>query len=512
MKRFIALTLAVISLLCALTGCNPVEEQPAETTVAPETDPITEPETEPDTEPDTTIRIGETPLADFTVVYGKDYESTAKELAARLGAVCGAELAIKPQSESTGHHEIAIGVINMEATTGLGMDDFKIAQVQNAESIAIIGGSTYATDTACARFAKLFTPEKYKYEFSDLTLAYSLPDRQEYINDFSKLALHWEFYHETPEWMLDFEEKYAAFNDVDGRLMSCLHRGEMVYYPENSAEGLISAVMLGGDMVEIDPRVTKDGVFILLHDATLTRTTDFAEKAGKNGLPESPNVCDWTYEQLMQLNLKMGTGGDGAAVTPYKIPTLDEAIKICANRLFIRLDVKEDTNGKIFWEFDRDIWPLLEKYKAYTTVVCTWHSAFVSSGYKFTRELRERTTALCGKPILNFMKNGSTGNLVAREIKSYGLSYAMRLTCNFSEYSYKTFLADNKARFEGFKGVIRVYADVHNTNAAYPENCESEAFYKELYDAGINVQLVNKGFMMCKYIAENFSPTEMSGQ
>ena len=502
MKRFIALTLAVISLLGALAGCAPVEEQPAETTVAPETEPVTEPVTEPDT----TVRIGETPLSDFTVVYGESYEATAKELAARLGAVCGATLSVKPQSEATGNHEIVIG--NANASEGYGMDDFNIAQVQNADSIAIGGGSTYATDTACARFAKLFTPEKYHYEYSDLTIAYSLPDRQEYINDFSKLALHWEFYHETPEWMLDFDEKYAAYNDVDGRLMSCLHRGEMVYYPENSAEGLISAVMLGGDMVEIDPRVTKDGVFVLLHDATLTRTTDFAEKAGKNGLPESPNVCDWTYEQLQQLNLKMGTGGDGAAVTPYKIPTLDEAIKICANRIFIRLDVKEDANGKIFWEFDRDIWPLLEKYKAYTTVICTWHAAFNSGGYKFTRELRDRTTALCGKPILNFMKNDAKADLLIRTIKSYDLCYMMRLTCNFSEYSYKAFLEENKTRFEGFKGKIRMYADVHNTNPAYPENCESTAFYQELYDVGINIQLVNKGFMMCKYIAENFSATE----
>ena len=506
MKRFIALTLAVISLLGALAGCAPVEEQPAETTVAPETEPVTEPVTEPDT----TVRIGETPLADFTVVYGEGYEATAKELAARLGAVCGATLSVKPQSEATGNHEIVIE--NANASAGYGMDDFNIAQVQNADSIAIGGGSTYATDTACARFAKLFTPEKYHYEYSDLTIAYSLPDRQEYINDFSKLALHWEFYHETPEWMLDFEEKYAAYNDVDGRLMSCLHRGEMVYYPENSAEGLISAVMLGGDMVEIDPRVTKDGVFILLHDATLTRTTDFAEKAGKNGLPESPYLTDWTYEQLQQLNLKMGTGGDSAAVTPYKIPTLDEAIKICANRIFIRLDVKEDANGKIFWEFDRDIWPLLEKYKAYTTVICTWHAAFNSGGYKFTRELRDRTTALCGKPILNFMKNDAKADLLIRTIKSYDLCYMMRLTCNFSEYSYKAFLEENKTRFEGFKGKIRMYADVHNTNPAYPENCESTAFYQELYDVGINIQLVNKGFMMCKYIAENFGPTETSGQ
>ncbi len=505
MKRIASLILALIMLTGALASCNTVE--PAETTAqeALTTAPATDAATEPETEPDTTVRIGETPLSEYTVVYGEGYEATAKELAARLGAICGSTIAVKSESEAATDYEIAVFARGASAD-GLGMDDFKI--VLNGTSLTIAGGSTYATDTACARLAKLFTPDKYKYEYSDVAISYTLPDRQEYINDFSKLALHWEFYHETPEWMLDFDEKYAAYNDVDGRLMSCLHRGEMVYYPENSIEGLISAIMLGGDMVEIDPRVTKDGVFVLLHDANLRRTTDVADKMGKNGLPNSAELTDWTYEQLMQLNLKMGQGGDGAAVTPYKIPTLDEAIKVCANRIFIRLDVKEDANGVIFWEFDRDIWPLLEKYKAYTTVICTWHSAFVSSGYAFTRELRERTTALCGRPILNFMKNEAKADLLARSIKSYDLSYMMRLTCNFSEYSYKDFLAENKTRFEGFKGKIRIYADVHNTNPAYPENCESTAFYGELYDVGINIQLVNYGYMMCKYIAENFSATE----
>lgn len=505
MKRHIALLLALITLIGAFASCTS-PEIPEETTLDPETEPVTEPETEPVTEPDTTVAIGGTPLSEFTVVYGEGYADTAAELAARFEAICGTKLALKADTEAAGEHEIAIFARGV-SSSGIGFDDFKIEQ--SGSSLLIYGGSKYATDTACAKLLDLFTADKYKYEYSDVTVSYTLPDRTEYINDFSKLALHWEFYFETPEWMLDFEEKYAAFNDPDGRLMSCLHRGETVYYPENSIEGLISAVMMGADMVEIDPRVTKDGVFVLLHDATLTRTTDFAEKAGKNGLPESPYLTDWTYEQLMQLNLKMGSGGDGAAVTPYKIPTLDEAIKVCANNLFIRLDVKEDANGKIFWDFDRDIWPLLEKYKAYTTVVCTWHSAFISAGYAFTRELRERTEALCGKPILNFLKNETKGNLAERSIKNYGLSYAMRLTCNFSEYSYKTFLADNKERFEGFKGKIRLYADVHNTNPAYPENCESEAFYQELCDAGINIQLVNNGFMLCKYIAENFSATDM---
>mgnify|MGYP003294150514 CR=1 FL=1 len=156
MKRFIALTLTVISLLGALAGCTPAEV-PTETTAAPETDPVTVPVTEPETEPDTTVRIGETPLAEYAVVYSEGYEVTAKELAARLGAVCGAELSVKPESESTGNHEIVIGWNKLSATTaGYGFDDFGAVKSQNTDAISINGGSTYAIDTACARFAKLF--------------------------------------------------------------------------------------------------------------------------------------------------------------------------------------------------------------------------------------------------------------------------------------------------------------------------------------------------------------------
>ena len=192
MKRFFAFLLALISMLSILSGCT--TEPETETTETPVlTDPATEPVTEAETtEPDTTYRIGGTPLAEFTVIYFEGYEATAKELAARLSAICGGTLEVSPQGDSVERPEILIGA----PAEDLGIDDFRIEQKGN--SIAIIGGSTYAIDTACARFAKLFTADKYHYDFSDITFTYTLPDRQEYINDLSKLALHWEFYHETP--------------------------------------------------------------------------------------------------------------------------------------------------------------------------------------------------------------------------------------------------------------------------------------------------------------------------
>ena len=51
------------------------------------------------------------------------------------------------------------------------------------------------------------------------------------------------------------------------------HRGAAGLAPENTLEGIEAAVRAGADAVEIDVRVTDDGVPILLHDETLDRTT-----------------------------------------------------------------------------------------------------------------------------------------------------------------------------------------------------------------------------------------------
>ncbi len=51
------------------------------------------------------------------------------------------------------------------------------------------------------------------------------------------------------------------------------HRGASRYAPENTLESLRKALALGADFVEFDVRTTRDGAFVLLHDASLDRTT-----------------------------------------------------------------------------------------------------------------------------------------------------------------------------------------------------------------------------------------------
>ncbi|MFE1438501.1 glycerophosphodiester phosphodiesterase [Streptomyces sp. NPDC058739] len=49
------------------------------------------------------------------------------------------------------------------------------------------------------------------------------------------------------------------------------HRGAPYRYRENTLDSLRSALELGADAVEIDVRLTRDGVPVLLHDETLKR-------------------------------------------------------------------------------------------------------------------------------------------------------------------------------------------------------------------------------------------------
>lgn len=52
------------------------------------------------------------------------------------------------------------------------------------------------------------------------------------------------------------------------------HRGACRHAPENTIAAGHVAAQLGGDIVELDLRQSRDGVLYVLHDATLERTTD----------------------------------------------------------------------------------------------------------------------------------------------------------------------------------------------------------------------------------------------
>jgi glycerophosphoryl diester phosphodiesterase len=62
------------------------------------------------------------------------------------------------------------------------------------------------------------------------------------------------------------------------------HRGARALCDENTLESLKLAVDLGVDLLEFDIQRTKDGVFVLMHDVTVDRTTDGSGRVDEMGL------------------------------------------------------------------------------------------------------------------------------------------------------------------------------------------------------------------------------------
>ena len=104
------------------------------------------------------------------------------------------------------------------------------------------------------------------------------------------------------------------------------HRGVHNFYPENSLKAIQESIRIGVDIVEIDVKVSKDGIPFLMHDAKLDRTT-----TGK-GDAES-----LTWPELQQLFIV-----NKGKKTSLKIPTLEEALVIARDKILVDLDIKTD--------------------------------------------------------------------------------------------------------------------------------------------------------------------------
>ncbi|WDF55236.1 glycerophosphodiester phosphodiesterase family protein [Mucilaginibacter sp. KACC 22063] len=105
------------------------------------------------------------------------------------------------------------------------------------------------------------------------------------------------------------------------------HRGDHVKYPENSLAAYAEGIKNGVDYVEIDLRTTKDSVLVSMHDGSVTRMT------GATG-----NIRDLTLAQVKQLRLK---SRDTSDTTVYHVPTFEEILNLCKDKIYIYLDFKE---------------------------------------------------------------------------------------------------------------------------------------------------------------------------
>ncbi len=126
----------------------------------------------------------------------------------------------------------------------------------------------------------------------------------------------------------EFEQSLRAIQDpLDPAVFVVGHRGDWRNAPENSLLAIEYCIQRDVEIVEIDVRRTADGVFVLMHDETVNRTT-----TGEG------RVEDMTAAEVAALRLTNGLGNP----TELGVPTLRGALLSAKGRVLLNLDKCDD--------------------------------------------------------------------------------------------------------------------------------------------------------------------------
>ena len=106
------------------------------------------------------------------------------------------------------------------------------------------------------------------------------------------------------------------------------HRGVRALRPENTMVSFEYALELGLYGIETDIRMSADGELVLIHDATVDRTT--------NGCG---NVCDFTFEELKALDAGSWFSKEYAG---ERIPSFREFLELIKGKdIFLNIEIKD---------------------------------------------------------------------------------------------------------------------------------------------------------------------------
>ena len=140
----------------------------------------------------------------------------------------------------------------------------------------------------------------------------------------------------------------AAAPDMIAPLFAA-HRGGAALWPENSLLAFGHALALGADYLELDVHLSRDGQVMVIHDATLERTTT-----------GSGPVRERTAAELGALFLKDRSG----AVTAESVPTLDQVVTLAAaGKRQMLLEIKTDEKRRRYPDIEEKVFAVLDRYR-----------------------------------------------------------------------------------------------------------------------------------------------------
>jgi glycerophosphoryl diester phosphodiesterase len=135
------------------------------------------------------------------------------------------------------------------------------------------------------------------------------------------------------------------------------HRGASKELPENTLPAFRRAVELGADYIETDIRFTKDERFAVIHDESISRST--------NG---SGKVADYAMDELKEFDAGYYFTNDSGKTYPYRgkgirLLSLDDLFEAFPKQKF-DIDIKDKNTYQI-----KRLAGIIDKFNAYDRVI-----------------------------------------------------------------------------------------------------------------------------------------------
>ncbi len=150
------------------------------------------------------------------------------------------------------------------------------------------------------------------------------------------------------------------------------HRGYSKKYPENTLSAFQKAIEAKADYIELDVRLTKDGVLVVHHDKSTLRMT------GKNHFVDQTD-----FATLRTLNCGFGK----------KIPTMEEVITLCKGKIGMQIELSSVGNAE----------PMVKLVSEFGIEKDVVFSSFIHSEIAKVKELNPSLVcAILEPPFVNF--------------------------------------------------------------------------------------------------------------
>ena len=228
------------------------------------------------------------------------------------------------------------------------------------------------------------------------------------------------------------------------------HRRDWRNAPENSLQAYRNCIDMGVDMIEIDIHKTQDNQFIVMHDATVDRTTN-----GKG------KIADMTLADIKKLYLKSGHG----IKTRHRVPTLEEVLLLAKDKILVNIDKGDNY-------FD-EIYELLLKTGTEKQVVIKTYDNLATIQSKSKNDIIHKSIFM---PIINLDKQEDAEVVVDNYLHVNPPAFEV----TFKTETPKLFRVLNKIRQSGSKLWINsLWSSLnagHDDDLAVEEKCPDEAW------------------------------------